>query len=103
MSKFGLNENQLHFIEQIFLKHLAGNRFKVWIFGSRATGKYRKYSDVDLLIECSNLNSVLMSRIRGDIEESNFPYKTDIVDIKSLAPDYAQGIEEDKKLLFERV
>jgi predicted nucleotidyltransferase len=103
MNQFGLNDNQLKFIERIFRKHLGEKQFRIWIFGSRATGKYQKYSDVDLLIECSDLSSVLISRIRGDFEESNFPYKTDVVNANDLAPDYEQGIEEDKKLLFENV
>ena len=101
MNKFGLTDNQLKFLEQIFLKHLGKNHFKVWLFGSRATGKNQKYSDVDLLIECSNLNTILLSRIRSDIEESHFPFKTDLVNCRNLAPEFAQGIEEEKKLLFD--
>ena len=54
---------------------------KVWVFGSRATGRARRYSDLDLLIDAGRpLSLAEAALLREGFEESDLPYRVDIVD-----------------------
>ena len=58
---------------------------KIYLFGSRARGESTPYSDVDIAIKSDGLDFKELAKIRFAIEESNFPYKVDLVDL-SKAP-----------------
>ena len=63
-----------------FLKEYFKNTdVKVYLFGSRAKGKNRKYSDIDLAIESKNDIKDKIAELKRIIEESNLIYKVDIV------------------------
>jgi uncharacterized protein len=54
---------------------------RVWVFGSRATGRARRYSDLDLLIDAGRpLSLDEAALLREAFEESDLPYGVDIVD-----------------------
>ena len=67
---------------------------KVYLFGSRAEGKNTPYSDIDLAFESDEDISKKLSQLRYILEESNLPYKVDIVDLKN-AP-YLKDIIKEK-------
>lgn len=98
MNSFGLSEEHDQFLKNLFTKHLGNLKGKIWIFGSRATGTFQKYSDIDLLIDCPQLTAQLLSKISEELEESSFPYKVDLVDLRKLAPEYAAGVQAEKRL-----
>lgn len=58
---------------------------EIYLFGSRAKGKATPYSDVDIAIQSSDLDPKDLAQIRFTIEESNFPFKVDLIDL-SKAP-----------------
>lgn len=98
--KFGLEDKHLSQLETLLFTPLKEAGFKIWIFGSRARGDHRPYSDIDLLIERSSEVknfSRLISQLKEAIEESSLPYKVDLVDIKDLAESYKE------KVLRERI
>jgi len=65
-----------------FLKEYFKNTdVKVYLFGSRAKGKNRKYSDIDLAIESKNDIKDKIIELKSIIEESNLIYKVDIVEL----------------------
>ena len=65
-----------------FLKEYFKNTdVKVYLFGSRAKGKNRKYSDIDLAIESKNDIKDKIEELKSIIEESNLIYKVDIVEL----------------------
>jgi predicted nucleotidyltransferase len=54
---------------------------KVWVFGSRATGRARRYSDLDLAIDAGR--RLTLDEIAGLAEafsDSDLPYKVDLAD-----------------------
>ncbi len=81
---FGLDEKTLEIIDII----LSGNDKikKRVIFGSRATGKYKKTSDIDIAL-FGNLNFRDISFLKGEFEESDCIYKVDVVHYESLEND----------------
>lgn len=54
---------------------------KLWVFGSRATGRARRYSDLDLAIDAGR--RLTLDEIAGLTEafsDSDLPYKVDLAD-----------------------
>ena len=97
--KYGLSETELKFILDQVVKPLKATGSKVYLFGSRANGKYKKFSDVDLLyIFESNQPAPLslISQVTVKIEESDFPYKVDLVSDVELADSYRTSVNADK-------
>lgn len=72
----GLQDKQLNIIKEI-LKNFASSIDKVCLFGSRATGSYKNYSDIDLVIY-GDISDKNIDRLRTIFFESGLPYKVDI-------------------------
>jgi predicted nucleotidyltransferase len=53
----------------------------VWVFGSRATGRARRYSDLDLAIDAGRpLSLAEIGTLVEALSDSDLPYRVDIVD-----------------------
>lgn len=75
-----IQPNHLKIVLDILHKHLPKNA-QVWVYGSRAKGNARKYSDLDLAIDCGKpISDILMIDLKDDFIESDLPYKVDIID-----------------------
>lgn len=99
--QYGLSSQQLLVIEHIFRSILLHKwKGRIWIFGSRAAGRYRNYSDIDLLLDGDPCSILIISLISEALENTNLPFKIDLVDIHKLAPEYAVSVDASKKLLF---
>ena len=54
---------------------------KAWVFGSRATGRARRYSDLDLVIDAGRqLTLDEAARLSEAFSDSDLPYRVDLVD-----------------------
>ena len=73
---------------------------KAWVFGSRATGRARPYSDLDLLISSP---APLDWRARADLQDafeaSNLPFRVDVVEESRLAPTLAPRALAERQYL----
>lgn len=87
-------------IIQKILKEQLPNNAKVWVFGSRARGKARRASDLDLAIDADRkLTKQEASELFHAFEGSDLPYKVDVVDLNSISEDFKKIIDNEKKLL----
>lgn len=69
-------------IQKILFRHLSPKDYQVFLFGSRATGEARKWSDWDIGIKGKDrLPLLTMFQIKDDLENSNIPYRVDVVDL----------------------
>lgn len=58
---------------------------QVWVFGSRATGRVRRYSDLDLAIDAGRRLTIDEAAIlREAFDECDLPYRVDLVDWQAL-------------------
>ncbi len=74
--------------------------YSVWAFGSRAQGRARPFSDLDLAIEGPRpLPPERMDELREAFRESPLPWKVDIVDLQSVADDFQCIIRKTGRLL----
>ena len=80
---------------QILQQHLPADAL-VWVFGTRARGQARPYSDLDLAIDAGRCLSLAET---GDLaeafSESDLPWKVDVVDWRALEPRLASLIEAE--------
>ena len=95
--KFGLTKEQFQYIQETVIDPLKSNGATVWIFGSRARGDNKKYSDLDIMVESREDISTIVGKIQETLESENFPYKVDMVQNKDFAESYRESFEMDKK------
>ena len=57
---------------------------KIFIFGSRVRNTNQKFSDVDIAILDAAADQKSLALIRYELEESDLPYKTDVVNYNDL-------------------
>lgn len=94
-----LSPEQLHDVRQIIGQVIPGA--EVWIFGSRATGKARPFSDLDLLLtQPPKLNWAQRAALRDGFEASRLPFRVDVVESAGLAPGMAERIGSERVDLF---
>lgn len=73
----------------------------IWIFGSRVSGRARRYSDLDLAIDAGRRLSIDETAIlREAFEESDLPYRVDLVDWQAISPDFRRLIAADRRPLL---
>ncbi len=63
-------------------------------FGSRVKGAHREYSDLDLCYQADIPDSVI-AQLMDDFEQSDLPFKVDIVAWKRCSPEFQQIIKDD--------
>ena len=71
---------------RIVLSKLHGYRVEVFLFGSRATGKAGRYSDIDIgILSGEPLPTGLLAELREALEESHIIYTVDVVDLGEVS------------------
>ena len=75
-AEFGLPERTLDEMRAIFAQHSKVK--KVLVYGSRATGKHKAGSDIDLTLFGSALEYADLLRIAGELDDSSIPYLVDL-------------------------
>ena len=94
---FGLKPTDYNLIQELAVCPLLQHAATVWIFGSRARGDHKPFSDVDLLFEEKGpLPSGLLFEIKDRLENSNLSVKIDLVERRNLAASYRDQVEREK-------
>ena len=97
---FGLPENALKLIQSYFASQ--PEVVKVFIFGSRAMGREKPGSDIDLALITTSDHDI-SAHVKGDLEELPLPYLFDVVDYERIAyTPLREHIDRVGKVLFER-
>jgi predicted nucleotidyltransferase len=102
MKAFGIDQKYLELLAKLFEKHLADiPSSKVWIFGSRAKGKQRPNSDIDLLISAKTKK--IKDKIAGlgaDLKDSDLPFVVDIVYQPELANEFKAEVLKTRMMFW---
>jgi predicted nucleotidyltransferase len=86
-----LTPEQASVVSEIVQRVLPGADVRV--FGSRATGRARPYSDLDLLVlQPPSLAWLQRADLRDWFEASTLPFRVDVVDVDGLAPGMASRV-----------
>jgi len=100
-SSHGLSKEQIEVLRKI-LSPFAGQIERVGFFGSRATGRYRANSDIDMVIYGS-IDEKTMDRLFTLLNDSNLPFKIDLVVYNLISyQSLKKHIDDNMLLLFTR-
>jgi len=87
---------QLALVRAILAHHLPGD-VAVWVFGSRATGKAKPFSDLDLALAAPQpLPAGLLRDLAEAFDDSDLPWKVDLLDWADANEDFRRLIERDR-------
>lgn len=91
---FGLEDRHLNFVHQTLDKYLKNSKY--YIFGSRADGTYKEYSDIDIAIDMNTtpIPIDILGKLMIEFEDSTFPYEVDIVDLNSIDEKFKNLIKD---------
>lgn len=79
-------------VVDILRAHLPADA-QVWAFGSRAAGRARRYSDLDLAIDAGRrLGLDETAILREAFDECDLPYRVDLVDWHAIGDDFRRLI-----------
>jgi predicted nucleotidyltransferase len=96
MSGLAMQEEVEKILRAVLQTHLTKGE-QVYVFGSRARGAARAYSDLDIAIDGQGrkLDFSTECALKGDLEESDIPYRVDIIDLNAVSPQFKQSIQAD--------
>ena len=103
-ARLDIAEAHIRIVRDILRAHLPEGAL-VWVFGSRAprrgqTRRARRYSDLDLAIDAGRrLTSDEAATLREAFEESDLPYRVDIVDWHAIDERFRRLIEAERVAL----
>lgn len=98
---YGLSDKEFDEMTAIFSK--CKNLEKVILYGSRAKGNYKKFSDVDITLEGDNLTLADLFQIQDLLYESDLPYMYDVSIFSSITnPDLIDHIRRRGVVIWER-
>jgi len=90
MSTIMLDKKILTVVKQILFRYLDPKDYSTFIFGSRATGSDEPYSDIDIGIEGAPLSAKTLIELQEEFEESDLPFRVDIVDFSTVNDKFKQ-------------
>jgi predicted nucleotidyltransferase len=99
--RYGLSELQYNQIVKVFVHHKEVD--KVILYGSRAKGTQKPYSDIDITILGDNLNFSLLQKIEIELDDLLLPYKFDVSLYNSIENnDLAEHIKRVGKTIYKK-
>jgi predicted nucleotidyltransferase len=94
-----LREDHAAILRAVLRAHLPEGA-RAYVFGSRAHGTARRYSDLDLALEWDRpLGLDVVGQIAEALSESDLPYKVDVVDLAVVDPSFRKRIAADCVML----
>ena len=90
-SRIDITDRDYEILKEIIARYR--DQFSFYVFGSRVTGKARKYSDIDLAYKkCGNTSII---KLKNELDESNITITVDLVDLEEIASDFAKLIQSE--------
>ena len=90
-----ISPNHLKIVQDILRKYLSA--YEVWAFGSRAKWLAKEYSDLDLcVISQYPISFNILGLLEEAFNDSDLPYKVDIVDWSTTSASFREIIKKDK-------
>jgi len=76
-------------LKELVINFLKDREVKIILFGSRARGQGYPFSDVDIgIVPSGELNDKELAILRERIEDSNIPYKVEVVNFSEVSKDF---------------
>lgn len=93
------NSASIYNLKEHILDFLGNENIKIVVFGSRARGDSVTSSDIDIgIIPKGEFDRNSLALLREFIENSNIPYKVDIVDFSSTSEQFKNEALRDAEI-----
>lgn len=80
-------------VRRIVSMVISDTPHQLYLFGSFADGKERPSSDIDIAIEAAQqIQHSTMVKLRDCLDESNIPYRVDVIDLRNASPQLEREI-----------
>ncbi|MBN2185944.1 MAG: nucleotidyltransferase domain-containing protein [Dehalococcoidia bacterium] len=100
-SKTTVYESSLESLKNIAQDVFKGADVTVILFGSRARGDYFETSDVDVgILPKGEMNKSKISLFREKIENSNIPYKVDVLNLSQASREFSDKVLKEGLLIW---
>ena len=84
-------EKALKVLENMVKDAFKNSEVKIVLFGSRARGDYTKTSDIDIgILPKGEMNRKELILLREKVENSNIPYKVDVVSLSQTSKEFTE-------------
>ncbi|CAD6493015.1 MAG: Nucleotidyltransferase domain protein [Candidatus Argoarchaeum ethanivorans] len=84
-------EKALKVLENIAKDAFKDSEVQIVLFGSRARGDYAKTSDIDIgILPNGEINRKELILLREKVENSNIPYKVDVVNLSQTSKEFTE-------------
>jgi predicted nucleotidyltransferase len=90
VNTLALSAKDLHIIKDVLRKY----PYKFYAFGSRVSGKHKKFSDLDLFYK-EPIPLAIIADLEHNFAESDLPFKVDIVDWHNCSNEFQQLIAKN--------
>ena len=95
-----LRPHHLETVRRILAHHVP--HCEVRAFGSRANWTAKDYSDLDLVVVASGkLSEDTLRHLKEAFEESELPFRVDVLDWQATSPQFRKVIEKQYEILQE--
>jgi predicted nucleotidyltransferase len=102
-SQIDLPADHKRLVLEILLTHLPEST-RAWVFGSRATGRARLYSDLDLAIDAGRrLTLDEIATLTEAFSDSDLPYRVDFLDWRDIDNRWRKTIAAERMPLIKAV
>lgn len=103
MKLFGLKPSEMQEMKKLFQDFFGDlDDVKIYLFGSRATGSHKEFSDIDIAISSKSRDlAKKISLFNEGWEKSKLPYKVDATSWKDLYKPYLPQIKKEKITLWK--
>ena len=71
-------------LRKFLIEYFKNRDVNIYLFGSRARGEEKRYSDIDIAISSKEDLKYDIVKLKEIIEESNLIYKVDLVELKKV-------------------
>lgn len=91
-----MSEEEGCIVREILRRHLPPGT-RVFVFGSRAAGRVKPWSDLDLSIEANEpISFIALATLREAFDESDLRWKVDLVDRATVSEAFGKIIDAHK-------
>ena len=101
-SKTTVHESSLESLKDIAKNMFKGEDVTVILFGSRARRDNLETSDMDVgILPRKEINKSKIALFRERIENSNIPYKVDVVDLSQASKEFASKVFKEGQVIWK--
>ncbi len=93
-----MDDDYLAIVRRLLTEHVP--EIEVWAFGSRVQGTPKPQSDLDLaLVNDQRLPVDRLARLSLSFEESNLPFRVDLVELMAATPEFRAIVERQYEVV----